>query len=417
MTRLDPQYRIVFDDTHSSRPVHLDATADIAKMEEEIARISPEDALGFRRFMEENRAKMQAFKSTMESPFSGWGDVLTPSMLGLLPHLNPHLDLDSYLKRFFKDPRVRTAFCFQSKYLGMSPFRCPSLFSILSFLEYEYGVFHPTGGCASVTTALANLARSLGVEICLNEAVTGMNFEKSRVTGVTTAQKHYRADAVVMNADFARGIQRFVPNALRPRWTDEKLTQKKFSCSTLMLYLGLDGTFPGLSHHTIRIASNYEENLREIDSHQDPGMDPSFYIQNACNTDSTLAPPGKSTLYLLAPVSNQLAGTDWKTEAPRMRKLLLEKAAALGFEDLPQRIEFEKILTPDDWETEHEIHLGATFNLAHTLPQMLHLRPQNRFQGIPGLYLTGGGTHPGSGLPVIFESARITTRLLLEDLA
>jgi phytoene desaturase len=32
------------------------------------------------------------------------------------------------------------------------------------------------------------------------------------------------------------------------------------------------------------------------------------------------------------------------------------------------------------------------------------------------MYLVGGGTHPGSGLPVIFESARISSRLLLEDL-
>jgi phytoene desaturase len=418
MTRLDPQYRIVFDSPDAAAgPTYLDATPDIARMEREISRLAPDDAPGFRRFMAENRTKLGAFKETMESPFSGWGDVLKPAMLGLLPHLNPHLDLNHYLQRFFNDPRVRTAFCFQSKYLGMSPFRCPSLFSILSFLEYEYGVFHPTGGCASVTAALAELARSLGVDIRLNEAVTGMTFVKKRATAVTTASGQYRADAVVMNADFARGIQRFVPDALRPRWTDQKLAKKKFSCSTFMLYLGVDGTAPGLPHHTIRIAADYEKNLEEIDTHQHPGSDPSFYVQNASVTDPTLAPSGKSTLYLLAPVSNQLAGTDWKSEAPRMRKLLLEKAAALGFEDLERRIEFEKILTPDDWEAQHEIHLGATFNLAHTLPQMLHLRPQNRFQGIPGLYLTGGGTHPGSGLPVIFESARITTKLLLEDLS
>ncbi len=417
MTRLDPQYRIVFGESNDAGSVHLDATPDIAKMEREIARIAPADAAGFRRFMEENRAKMRAFKGTMESAFSSWNDVLTPAMLGLLPHLKPHLDLDSYLERFFKDDRVRTAFCFQSKYLGMSPFRCPSLFSILSFLEYEYGVFHPTGGCGAVTTALADLARSAGVEIHLEEAVTGMTFDKSRVTGVCTSKEKYRADAVVMNADFARGIQQFVPDALRPKWTNQKISKKQFSCSTFMLYLGLDGTDSGLPHHTIRIAADYEKNLSEIDTHQHPGEDPSFYVQNACATDASLAPDGKSTLYLLAPVSNRLAGTDWKAEAPRMRKLLLQKAAALGFEDLERRIEFEKMLTPDDWDAQHEIHLGATFNLAHTLPQMLHLRPQNRFKDISRLYLTGGGTHPGSGLPVIFESARITTRLLLEDIA
>ena len=83
----------------------------------------------------------------------------------MLPMLRPHQSLDNYLGRFFRDPRIRLAFSFQSKYLGMSPFRCPSLFSILSFLEYEYGVFHPIGGCAAVTAAMARVAERLGVEI------------------------------------------------------------------------------------------------------------------------------------------------------------------------------------------------------------------------------------------------------------
>ena len=73
-------------------------------------------------------------------------------------------------------------------------------------------------------------------------------------------------------------------------------------------------------------------------------------------------------------------------------------------------------ITPADWDTKYEIHQGATFNLAHSLDQMLHLRPHNRFEDVDGVYLVGGGTHPGSGLPVIFESARISTRLLLADL-
>jgi phytoene desaturase len=89
--------------------------------------------------------------------------------------------------------------------------------------------------------------------------------------------------------------------------------------------------------------------------------------------------------------------------------------ARAGFKDLERRIRVEKMITPDDWDQQFEIHLGATFNLAHSLDQLLHLRPRNRFEDLDGVYLVGGGTHPGSGLPVIFESARISSRLLLED--
>jgi phytoene desaturase len=129
-------------------------------MEKSIAALAPSDVPGFRRFLSENRTKLSAMEPCLETPFLGWQDLVNTRLLKMLPMLRPHQSVDTYLKRFFKDERVRLAFCFQSKYLGMSPFRCPSLFSILSFLEYEYGVWHPIGGCAAVCGAMARVARN-----------------------------------------------------------------------------------------------------------------------------------------------------------------------------------------------------------------------------------------------------------------
>jgi phytoene desaturase len=94
----------------------------------------------------------------------------------------------------------------------------------------------------------------------------------------------------------------------------------------------------------------------------------------------------------------------------------IEQLKKIGIHDIERRIRYEKMFTPVDWESQMGIHQGATFNLAHSLGQMLHWRPRNRFEDLDGVYLVGGGTHPGSGLPVIFEGARISTRLLAEDL-
>ena len=145
--------------------------------------------------------------------------------------------------------------------------------------------------------------------------------------------------------------------------------------------------------------------------------EPSFYVQNACVTDPALAPPGHSTLYVLVPVGHRIGeGVDWAAETARYRALTLQRLARIGIPDIEKRIRFEKILTPQGWEHDLQIYRGATFNLAHNLGQMLHFRPRNRFEDLDGVYLVGGGTHPGSGLPVIFESARITSRLMAEDL-
>jgi phytoene desaturase len=234
---------------------------------------------------------------------------------------------------------------------------------------------------------------------------------------VRTAEGVSPYDAVVVNADFAHAMQSLVPDRLRRRWTDRKLGTKKFSCSTFMLYLGLEGIDEALSHHSIYISEKYRENIAEIEAGAAPPTAPSFYVQNACVTEPELAPKGHSTMYVLVPVGNRTGeGIDWQKEAPRFRAMALERLKRLGVKNVEQRIRFEKILTPQGWEEDMSIHRGATFNLAHSLDQMLVFRPRNRFEDVDGMYLVGGGTHPGSGLPVIFESARITSRLLVDDL-
>jgi phytoene desaturase len=234
--------------------------------------------------------------------------------------------------------------------------------------------------------------------------------------GVRSRSGVHQADALVINADFARAMTRLVPDHLRRRWSDRNLDRKKFSCSTFMLYLGIEGRYDDLAHHTIYLASDYLENLQDIESRHILSRDPSFYVQNACVTDPSLAPSGKSTLYVLLPVTNQHPNVDWTREAPRFRTRALAQLAKVGLNDVESRIVHEQVITPADWDQGYEIHRGATFNLAHNLSQMLHLRPRNRFEDLESVYLVGGGTHPGSGLPVIYESARITSRLLGEDL-
>ena len=411
LVQLDPQYRLVF-----GRGGELLASPNVERMEREVARINPRDATQLRRFLSDNRHKLEKFRPFLETSFDSWRDTVKPSLLQLLPILKPWRSLDSELSRYFSDERVRLAFSFQSKYLGMSPFECPSLFTILAFLEYEYGIYHPKGGCGSVTVALARIARQLGAEIKLNCPVQQMIVEGRKVVGVRTPEGDVKADAVVINADFARAMSRLIPDHLRRRWKDNKLEKKRMSCSAFMMYLGLRGRYDRLSHHTIYISKDYMRNMDEIGHKHVLSDDPSYYVQNASVTDSTLAPDGKSTLYVLVPVTHQHEKVNWDKERARYRELVLNKLAELGASDIRSRIEYERIITPDDWDMGFEVHKGAVFGLAHNWSQMLHLRPRNRFDELDGVYLTGGSTHPGSGLPVIFESARISSRLLLNDL-
>ncbi|MGI9464744.1 MAG: phytoene desaturase family protein, partial [Aestuariivirgaceae bacterium] len=329
MTQIDPLYRVVFEGAG-----HLDARNGIAAMKDEIARLAPQDADNLERFMCDNRKKIANFKSVLQSPFDTLLDYLRPGVLSALSTLRPHQSLDGDLKRFFRDERVRRAFSFQSKYLGMSPFNCPSLFTILAFLEHEYGVWHPQGGCNMIMRRMAQIAGELGADIRLSEPVTALDFDGGRISAVTTDQGRYEADAVVINADFGHAMQRLVPAHLRKRWSDDKIAAKKYSCSTYMLYLGIKGELPDIQHHTICLADDLVANVDEIQTSMVLPKTPSFYVQNASVTDNTLAPAGHSTLYVLVPVPNCDSQIDWQKQAGPYRDLVLDRLSLIGIGDI-----------------------------------------------------------------------------------
>ncbi len=411
MVKVDPMYRVAFENGGE-----IYARSDLKEMQEEISRFSPQDAENLPKYMADNTAKLERFRPVLENEFDSVFDYLRPSVLQSLPMLRPHRSLDRDLQRHFSDPRVRQAFSFQAKYLGMSPFQCPSLFSILAFLEYEHGVWHPKGGCNMVMQRMADIAREDGVEFRLSEPVTKLMFEGDRVAGVETEKGRYVADAVFLNADFAQAMTDLVPEKKRPGWSDAKIASKKYSCSTFMMYLGIEGHYDDVPHHTILLADDLQTNIDDIHAAKKLSDQPSLYVQNASINDDTLAPPGHSTIYVLVPVPHETDGIHWGNETSRFADFIYKRLELVGLKGLRDKVRYEKIVTPDGWRDDLNIYKGATFNLSHNLRQMLYFRPHNRFGDVPGLYLVGGGTHPGSGLPVIFESARISTRLLASDL-
>jgi phytoene desaturase len=410
--KLDLNYRLIF-----GQGGQLDCTSDLDQMTERIRELSGDNnANAFRRYVADNRLKLEKSKACLQEPWYGPSDLLSKRAMRVAGVLRPQRSVAKDLMKLFDDDRLMLAMSFQTKYLGMSPFNCPSLFTMLAFLEYEYGIFHPIGGLGSVSERMATIAKDLGVTFRMNESVESVIMDGKTIKGVRTGKGEFFADKVVMNADFANGMTQLFPDKVRKKWNNKKLESKKYSCSTFMVYLGIDKTYENLPHHQIYASANYEQNLEDIEKHHKLTWDdPSVYVQNACVVDPSLAPEGCSTVYALVPVSHIHENIDWSKEKDAYRDRVLEQIETkLGFEGLRDHIVTEMIITPEDWGD--HCYRGAVFNLAHGLDQMLWRRPKNQFDEINNLYLVGGGTHPGSGLPVIYESARISSKLLLDSL-
>ena len=410
--KLDLNYRLIF-----GQGGQLDCTSDLEQMTDRIRELSGDsNAEAFKRYVVDNRLKLAKSKACLQEPWYGPSDLLSKRAMRVAGVLRPQRSVAGDLMKLFDDDRLMLAMSFQTKYLGMSPFNCPSLFTMLAFLEYEYGIFHPLGGLGSVSERMASIAKDLGVTFRMNEAVESVIMEGKTIKGVRTAEGEFMADRVIMNADFANGMTQLFPDTVRKKWSNKKLDKKKYSCSTFMLYLGVDRTYNDLPHHQIYASANYEQNLEDIEKHHKITWDdPSVYVQNASVTDPQLAPEGCSTVYALVPVSHVHENIDWSKEKDAYRDRILDQIETkLGFENIRDHIVTEMVITPEDWGD--HCYRGAVFNLAHGLDQMLWRRPKNQFDEIKNLYLVGGGTHPGSGLPVIYESARISSKLLLDSL-
>lgn len=415
LRRLDPMYRLIVGDPSGKSPTILDATQNISEMARRISAINPADGRAFERFIADNRAKLRAAEPILRRPIRSPADLMAPDAIRALPHIKPHLSVHQLLSKYFRHPAVQLAVSFQSKYLGMSPYDCPSLFTILPFIEYEWGIWHPIGGCHALMQAMADACLEMGVEIHLASPVEAITFQGKRATGVRVGAQDHTHSHVVVNADAAWAIKNLIPQQLRPTsLSDQSMDAKKYSCSTYMMYLGVDGEVD-LSHHSIYISSKYKNNLDDISKHGRLSDDPSIYLCNPSRIDPTLAPDGKSSLYVLMPTPNCTSHIDWQHERERLRNACFDQMESrLGLTGIRNRIEQSQDFTPSDWAGMN-INFGATFNLAHNLAQMLHKRPHHRLQGFDSLWLVGGGTHPGSGLPVIFLSSQITARMLCEE--
>ena len=396
MKQLDPLYELHYDDGRA-----FTMYFDKMKLKQEIDKLFPGESKNYDCYMKSQKKKFDRIYACLKVPYIRLYHYLRWKLIKALPVLDATVSIHDVLSRYFKDENLKIAMAFQAKYLGMSPWECPGTFTILSYMEHEFGVYHPIGGVYKISETMEENGGKINLGMGVKEVI--LDGKKAKGVLLENGEKVF-ADAVIMNADFAHGMSHLFKNEDRKKYNDENLAKKSYSCSTFMLYLGIDKKYE-TKHHQIFFAKDYRKNVEQIFIDKTLPEDPSFYIQNASATDSTLAPEGCSTLYVLVPVPNQKdKPIDWTAEKKCYRDLIIRKIIEkTGLTDLEKHIQVEKIV---------DVYKGAVFNLSHSLDQMLYFRPHNQLEGYKNFYIVGGGTHPGSGLPTILESGRIAADLI-----
>ena len=410
LQRVDPTYHLVFDDGSQ-----LALTSDLAKLRMQIEGIEPGAFAGLLNYLEEGRRHYRiAVEKLVCRDFRKASDLLNIRNFPWLFQVKPLAKHYGNMRAYFDEPRLKAAFTFQDVYMGLSPFEAPATFSMMPYTELAHGVWYPKGGMYRVVDALVDIAREAGVQFFFDAEVDQILVKGDEVTGVRLiGGEPMEADAILANADLPYVYAKLLPDDREA----EKLAHKKYSCSVISFFWGVDKLYSNLPPHTLFLADDYRENFNSISNGLTLPVNPSLYIHAPARLDASMAPAGQDTLTAIVPVGHlsDNGDQDWDDLCDRAREQVFRRLALLGISDLREHIKFETSYTPLSWRKRYSLAKGATHGLSHNLMQLAYFRPSNRHSKYHNLYFAGASTRPGTGLPTAMVSGRLTAKRLLDD--
>jgi phytoene desaturase len=413
LRRLEPAYEVRFADgarvTMGTEPI----------TRESFRRLSPADADALPRLLADMERKYRVGRFRfIERQFNGLGDLLHPTTLGGLARSLPVQSVWRYVARHIRDERLRQALTFQTLYLGTSPYRCPSIYGFLPFIEMRFGVWFPRGGMYAIAAALERLFGELGGTLETGAEVREIEVRHGTARGVRLADgRLLEADAVVSNCDVQTTYSRLLPPGPRRVHTPQRIAARESGCSGYLLYLGVRRVPADWRHHTVLLPPDYPGVMEDLFTRGVLPRHPALYACVPTLSDPTLAPAGHHVLYLLAPVPHLGGRVNWEAEGPAFRRRCLDAVRAAGWEGLEEDVVLERQFTPPDFQRRYGLYRGSAFGLAHTFFQSAYFRPHNRSEEVRGLYLVGASTHPGGGVPIVLTSARLVAETMEQDWA
>jgi len=411
LQRVDPTYHLVFDDGSQ-----LALTSDLENLQGQIEQFEPGGYRGLQRYLEEGQRHYQLGIERLVYPdFRKASDFFKLSNLPLLGQVKPLAKHYANMGHYFDDPRLKAAFTFQDVYMGLSPFEAPATFSMMPYTELAHGVWYPRGGMYQVVEALMSLALQAGVEFAFSTAVKKIDVNQKHARGVVLEDGyHLGAEAVLANADLPYVYQELLPQ----NGEAKRLEKKKYSCSVISFFWGLDQPYQALPPHTLFLASDYRQNFDSIMRDLDLPANPSLYIHAPARLDPSMAPQGGDTLIAIVPVGHMSANgeQDWGGLRDQAREHIFRRLRALGISDLAEHIKFETNFTPLSWRKRYNLVKGSTHGLCHNLAQLGYFRPDLQHARYRNLYFAGASTRPGTGLPTAMVSGRLAAQRMLDDL-
>ncbi|HYG49574.1 MAG TPA: 1-hydroxycarotenoid 3,4-desaturase CrtD, partial [Flavobacteriales bacterium] len=343
----------------------------------------------------------------------------SPDVVKALMHL-PSYKLFSTMNRVneksFTDPRLVQYFNRYATYNGSSPYAAPALLTMIPHLEHGIGTFLPEGGMQNIANSIYNLCLDLGVTFEFNAPVTEIVTQAGKVCGVVAREKAWSFNTVVCNMDVAQAYRKLLPQLKTPK----KLHNQERSGSALIFYWGINKLFPELDLHNVFFSANYPEEFNHIFNKQSVYSDPTVYINITAKEIKTDAPSGCENWFAMINVPANKArpedpfGEGYFNERVKKqaREFIVTKLNRQLKTDVERHIVVEETLDPIGIEKNTSSLHGSLYGTSSNSRMAAFNRHANFTSKIKNLYFCGGSVHPGGGIPLCLNSAKIVSDLI-----
>lgn len=410
---LDPLCRYEYADTTIFNCYHkLENTLN------EIRRIAPQDVEAYREFLQYSK---QLYERTADAfifnPLADFRDLTSLNYPDLL-RIDAFKTVSDRIDDYFSSAYMRQFFKRFTTYNGSSPFQAPATLNVIPHVELSLGGYYVKGGMYRLAEALKSLAAKSGANFHLDSPVQSISVDRQtkRADGIIAPDGTYHpADLVIANSDAHETYIRLLPDDMIPNRVQHKMDRLEPSCSGFVLLLGISTQFEQLSHHNIFFSDDYRKEFKDIFGNKQLPGDPTIYLANSSYTDPDHAPEGHSNLFILVNAPYLTEKQDWDTLSESYANFLIDELEKRGLANLRDHIEYQTVITPKDFYQRYRSNRGSIYGTSSNSRLAAFRRPANRSPYIKNLYLVGGSTHPGGGIPLVVQSAFHAAELIRRD--
>jgi phytoene desaturase len=408
LIRMDPSYRIVWGkEDHTDLPANFN---DLCALFDSMEQGSGEQLI---KFMKEAEYKYEiGIKRLVYKKSASIWEFMEPGIMTGLIKMNVFNSIHSYIRKYFKNPRLIQMLEFPVLFLGGTPKTTPALYSLMNYGDIKLGTWYPEGGIYKVVEAMVSLAKSLGVEFEYNAAVQKINTNGKFAKSVLVNGKSYEADVIVAGADYNH-VEQMLLDENKRTYTAKYWDTRVMSPSAIIFYLGINKPLPKFIHHTLFFDEDFEKHAHEIYTDPKWPEKPSIYISNTSKTDKTVAPSGMENLMVLIPVAPGLVDTEDIRE--KYYNYVMDKLEKYSGEEIRSHVIFKRIYAHNDFISDYHSFKGNAYGLANTLMQTAFLKPKLQSGRVNNLFYTGQLTVPGPGVPPAIISGQVAATEIVKQ--